>query len=307
MEASLDAPLSDPAGTRPGWRVSMRGGHSSEGSTHGSSTLTELLDAAVARGMRTYGLSNHAPASDARFLADDERAAGIDIRQRFAQFEAYAALSKAAVEDYAGRLEVLRGFEAEVVPTATYVEDMSKLRERYGFEYVVGSVHFVGEMPIDVSRELFDVAVARLGGLEQLLVRYYQEVARMIEGLRPEVVGHFDLPRLLSDGHPAHESRRVTATANEALEVIAGVGSLLEVNTSGYRKGLRWPYPAPQPVRRAAELRIAMTFSDDSHQAAQVGSHLETARAYLQGCGVRSIGALGRAADGSIERREIGL
>jgi histidinol-phosphatase (PHP family) len=300
----MDAPPPALRETRAGWYVSMHGGHSSEGSTHGSSTLQEMLDAAVKRGMRTYGVTNHAPVSDARFLADDEREAGIDLRQRFAQFEAYATLSSAAVEDYAGRLEVLRGFEAEVVPTATYVADMRKLRQRYRFEYVVGSVHFVDELPIDVSRELFEVAVNRLGGLEVMLTRYYRQVAEMVEGLRPEVIGHFDLPRLLSDGDPAHDARPVVAAATAALEAIAGVGSLLEVNTAAYRKGLRWPYPAPRLVQRAAALRIGMTLSDDSHETAQVGSHLETARAYLLSCGVGSISALGRTGDGSIVLRK---
>jgi histidinol-phosphatase (PHP family) len=289
------------------WRVSMHGGHSSEGSSHGSSTLAELLDAAVARGMRTYGVSNHAPPSETRFLYDDEIEAGIDLAGRRAQFEAYAALSAEAVATYAGRLEVLRGFEAEVVPAASYVEEMRGLRERYGFEYVVGSVHHVDELPIDVSQGLFDEAVERLGGLEGLLVRYYEQVAEMVEGLRPEVLGHFDLPRLLSEGDPAHEAPAVVAAADAALEVVAVAGSLLEVNTAGYRKGLRGPYPAPRVVRRASELGVGLTFSDDSHEVAHVGANLERARAYLLGCGVRTIGALGRASEGSIERREIPL
>jgi histidinol-phosphatase (PHP family) len=266
-----------------------------------------MLEAALAQGMRKYGLSNHAPPADARFLYDDEREAGLDLPRRFAQFEAYAALSAAAVADYAGRLEVLRGFEAEVVPTASYVADKQALRQQYGFEYIVGSVHFVDELPIDVSRELFDQAVTRLGGLERLLVRYYEQLTAMVEGLRPEVIGHFDLPRLMSEGDPAHEARSVAAAAQTALETIAGAGSLLEVNTAGYRKGLRGPYPAPWVVVRATELGIALTFSDDSHDVSQVGANLELARTYLLESGVRSIGALGRASDGSIVRREIAL
>ena len=36
--------------------------------------------------------------------------------------------------------------------------EMRELRAGYGFEYVVGSVHHVDEVPIDVSQELFDEA-----------------------------------------------------------------------------------------------------------------------------------------------------
>ncbi len=289
------------------WLVSMHGGHSSEGSAHGRSTLSEMLDAAVALGMRTFGVSNHAPASDAQFLARDEVEAGFDLDRRLAQFEAYAALSAQAVRDYAGRIEVLRGFEAEVVPAATYVEDVRALRRRYGFEYIVGSVHFVDEMPIDVSRVEFQEAASRLGGLERLLVRYYDQVAEMVEGLRPEIVGHFDLPRLMSEGHPAHDAPAVVQAADRALEAIARHSALLEVNTAGYRKGLDGPYPTRRIIHRAVDLGIGLTLSDDSHSATDVGSGLEAARDLLLGCGVRTLSALGRTSTGLIERREVAL
>jgi histidinol-phosphatase (PHP family) len=285
----------------------MHGGHSSEGSTHGSSTLAEILDAAIERGMVTYGVSNHVPTSEPRFLYDDELAAGLDLDGRMAQFERYAQLSAEAVEAYAGRLEVLRGFEAEVVPSTSYVADMQGLRERYGFEYVVGSVHWVDERPIDVSQELFDEAVGRIGGLEAFLVRYYRHVAEMIEGLRPEVVGHFDLPRLFSEGDPAHDAQIVRAAGEQALALVAEQGGLLELNTAGFRKGLRGAYPAPWVIERAVELGVAVTFSDDSHHVDHVAADLEKARAYLLAYGVRSIGSLGRASDGGLERRDIPL
>jgi len=285
----------------------MHGGHSSEFSAHGSSTLADILDTAIERGMVSYGVSNHVPTTDARFLYDDELEAGMDLDARFAQFEAYAAASAEAVRTYAGRLEVLRGFEAEVVPTTTYVADMQRLREQYGFEYIVGSVHFVEELPIDVSQELFDQAVTQLGSLEAFLIRYYEHVAEMVDGLRPEVVGHFDLPRLLSEGDPAHGAPAVRAAAEAALARIAETGALLEVNTAGFRKGMRGAYPAPWAVQRSVELGISLTFSDDSHHVDHVAADLEKARAYLLAYRVRTIGSLGRAADGSIERREIPL
>ncbi|MDA0351692.1 MAG: histidinol-phosphatase [Chloroflexi bacterium] len=296
----------DQPDSRP-WRVSMHGGHSSEGSSHGRSTLTEILETAVARGMVTYGVSNHAPPSAERFLYDDERAAGLDLAGRRAQFEVYAAASAAAVDTFAGRLEVLRGFEMEVVPTASYVTEMQELRQRHGFDYAVGSVHHVEELPIDVSPALFDEAAARCGGLEGLLVRYYQRVTEMVIALRPEVVAHFDLPRLFAEGDPAHAAAGPRTAASEALRVIADQGALLEVNTAGFRKGLRGAYPAPWVVEEARDLGIALTFSDDSHHVDHVAADLEKARAYLLAYRVRTIGSLGRATDGLIERREIPL
>ena len=158
-----------------------------------------------------------------------------------------------------------------------------------------------------MSRELFDAAAERAGGLQELLIRYYEHVAEMVDGLQPEVVGHFDLPRLLSEGDEAHDAPEVRATAEAALRVIAERDALLEVNTAGYRKGLRGAYPAPWVVERARDLGIALTLGDDSHHVDHVAADLEKARAYLLAYKVRSIGTMGRASDGSIERREIAL
>jgi histidinol-phosphatase (PHP family) len=289
------------------WRVSMHGGHSSEFSAHGSSTLEELLERAIERGLATYGVSNHALAADARFLYDDEVEAGLDLRARFAQFEAYAAASEEAARAYSGRLEVLRGFEAEVVPSASYAADMRRLRGQFGFEYVVGSVHWVDETPIDVSEALFNESVARRGGLEPFLVRYYELVCEMIEAIQPEVVAHLDLPRLFSEGAPAHDSRAVWAAIDRVLRATAAQGALLEVNTAAYRKGLHEPYPRSEIVKRAAELGVEFTFSDDSHHVNHVGAGLDEARKFLIANGVEAVGSLGRDAGGSIFRRAASL
>lgn len=288
------------------WRVSLHGGHSREFSAHASSTLAEILETAVERGMVIYGITDHAPVSEARFLYPDEVAAGLDLDSRFAQFEAYAQASREAVDAFAGRIEVLRGFETEVVPTASYVADMQQLREQHGFDYVVGSVHWIDETPIDLSAELFEEVAARLGGVEALFVRYYASVAEMVERLRPEVVGHFDLPRLYSADHEAHEASVVRAAAEDALRVIVEIGSFVEVNTAGYRKGLGGPYPAPWVIERASELGIAFTFGDDSHHVDHVAANLERARAYLLAYGVHSIGTLMREA-GAVVRAEVAL
>jgi histidinol-phosphatase (PHP family) len=129
----------------------------------------------------------------------------------------------------------------------------------------------------------------------------------MTEAIRPEVVGHFDLPRLFSNGHPVHGDPSVRAAQDEALTVIAEADALLEVNTSGYRKGLEGPYPEAGVIRRALELGVPFTLSDDSHHVDHVGAHLEETREYLLGAGVRSIACLGRASDGALEPREIVL
>ncbi len=224
-----------------------------------------------------------------------------------AQFEGFAAASAEAVHDYADRIEVLRGLEAEVVPASSYVVETQRLRARFQLDYVVGSVHWVDDHPIDVSRDLFDRAVAHAGGLAPLLVRYYRALAEMVDALRPEVVGHFDLPRLFSQGEPAHTDAGVLAARRDALAVIAQRGALVEVNTAGIRKDLGGAYPASDVVIEGRDLGVAFTLSDDSHHVDDVGLGLDEARAHLLAAGVRSVWRLRRSEHGTIERLEVPL
>jgi hypothetical protein len=63
----------------------------------------------------------------------------------------------------------------------------------------------------------------------------------MVEALRPELVGHFDLPPL-QRARTRPQSAVRAACREDALAALARRGALLKVNTAGYRKGLG-PYP----------------------------------------------------------------
>ena len=302
------------------WRVSLHGGHSGEFCDHAEGTLREMLTAAVEAGYHTFGVSEHAPRSEARFLYEKELALGWDVAKITADFDRYLHVLPALVEEFADRLIVLRGFEAEAVPAGNYVRQMRGHRERLlsdgrpAFDYFVGSVHYVAEIPIDGTPENWRLAAEACGGPEALAVRYYETVAEMIVALRPDVIGHLDLIKLnaAASGLPAFalDSPPIRRAAEGALEAAFAVNALLDLNTAGWRKGLGEPYPAPWLVQRAQERGILFCFGDDSHRPGQVGGGIAAGRDYLLRCDVREIGILTREGDrgrGPVVRRRIAL
>jgi histidinol-phosphatase (PHP family) len=302
------------------WRVSLHGGHSGEFCDHAEGALREILEAAVTAGYHTFGVSEHTPRSEARFLYSEERARGWDVAKLYDDFARYTAALPALVEEFADRLIVLRGFETEVIPTADYVRQMHGCREQRlpdgspAFDYCVGSVHFVGEIQIDGRPENFVQALEAFGGIEALAVRYYDTVAEMVEALRPEVVGHLDLIKrnveLAGLRRDALETLAVHAAAERALEAVRAHNAILDLNTAGWRKGLGEPYPAPWLVRRAEEMGVPFCFGDDSHRASEVGQGVAEARDYLLGLGVATVTVLtreGNRAHGQVTRRVVRL
>ena len=288
------------------WKVSLHGGHSGDFCEHGADSLREMLDAAVSFGYSTFGVATHSPPSSPKFLYEEEVAAGLGVVELGERFRSYSQLSKGLVADYADRIEVLRGAEIEVVPAGSYAIDVGLLREVYELDYIVGSVHWVDEIAIDVDRSEFDRAVTSSGGLESFLVRYFELVGGMISSVKPEVVGHIDLPRLYCDGASEWGSDRVLSAISDALVAARGAGCILDLNVRALSKGLSSPFPSAGIVRMASDLGVPFCFGDDSHSVADVGVGVEAGRSFLLANGVDSITALGRE-DGGVVRRVVSL
>jgi histidinol-phosphatase (PHP family) len=265
-----------------------------------------MLDAAVAGGLTTFGVTAHSPRPDSKFLYEEEVEAGFSGDDVVRQFDEYAVASLGLVDEYRGRLEVLRGAEIEVVPEAGFADEALALRERYGLDYLAGSVHWVDEVPFDTSRADFEKAVEARGGLEPFVLRYYELVGEMVEQVAPEVIGHLDLPRLYAEGAAELESAAVRRAVGSVLERVRSTGGILDLNVRAEEKGLAAPYPAPWIVRMASEVGVPFCFGDDSHSAAQVGVGIDAGRQYLLGLGVTSITKLSRV-DGVVVRVVCGL
>lgn len=292
------------------WKISLHGGHSREFCEHASSSLREMLEQAVQVGYSVFGVTEHMPRHKPEYLYAGEREKGWTVETLKERFDAYARTIRVVAQEFEGRLTVLCGFETEVVPPESYAEWVAYYRQHYGLDYCVGSVHHIEE--VDMSSESmqeFRQLVAEYGGMEAVAIAYYRQVAEMVQAVRPEVVAHLDLIRLA--GHRLGMVDQVaTPTVRREVEntlsLIREVGSLVEINTAGWRKGLPTPYPDAWIVAMGAKMGIPFCISDDSHSVQQVGFGLERAREYLLQNGVREVHFLTRH-EGALLRKSAQL
>ncbi|MDQ1255641.1 MAG: histidinol-phosphatase family, partial [Candidatus Hydrogenedentes bacterium] len=266
---------------RAPWKVSLHGGHTGEFCDHAHGTLREIVEAAVAFGYHTYGLAEHVARTEARFLYPEELEMGWDIVKIQRDFEAYAHAARQLATEFADRIEIFCGFEADNIPATGYVELTRDFRERYAFDYIVASNHYVDEILIDGHESSFARALDKYGALEPLVLRYYESLAEMVTALKPEVVGHFDVIRKRALPYGDCDTPAIRRAAESALEAVRGAGCILDLNTAAYRKGLGTPFPAPWVVLKAHAMGIPFCFGDDSHAPDQVGAGVARAREYL--------------------------
>lgn len=254
--------------------VSVHGGHSGEFCSHAHDRLDEVVHAYWARGFAWVGLTEHMPAAREDLLPPEERAAGLDAAATQERFRAYSARARELQREYAGRIQVLVGFESEA--HSGYEDFMAAWVSELEPDYIVGSVHHVHDLVIDATPELYAECAELSGGLIGLYCDYFDLQYEMLDRLHPEVVGHLDLIRLLDPRYPEHLSLpEVWRRIERNLDRIAEQGTILDVNVRALSKGQPEPYPS-RPILEAARRRgILVATGDDSHGVEGVGAHCE--------------------------------
>ncbi len=134
---------------------------------------------------------------------------------------------------------------------------------------------------------MFQIVVAAAGGIEALYTRYFDQQYALIERLRPEVVGHFDLIRLFDPDYPRHLAMpAVWARIRRNLELIRRLDLILDYNLAALKKGQAEPYVSRPILELARDLGIALVPGDDAHSVDTVGLHLARGIELLQQAGV---------------------
>jgi histidinol-phosphatase (PHP family) len=126
----------------------------------------------------------------------------------------------------------------------------------------VGSLHHVNSIPIDFSPELYVKALDQAeGSLENLYKQYFDEQYIMLQTVRPEVVGHFDLIRIFADQSVADSTLllpKVWRRVVRNLEYVIAYGGLFEINSRSWKKGLRDAYPQRDIIQVKRKERLLL-------------------------------------------------
>jgi len=175
------------------------------------------------------------------------------------------------------------GVECDFVPGAE--DRTASLLDARGFDYVVGSVHFVGERAVD--HEGWDVWEGA-GDADEVWRRYFDAVAECARSGLFDILAHPDLVKVWGRGRPQPE-RDPRHCYEPAIEAIAASGIAVEISTAGLRKPVGELYPAPAFARMCVEAGAPFALSSDAHLPEQVGFGYDRALDLLAELGVDEI------------------
>ena len=148
------------------------------------------------------------------------------------------------------------------------------LLEARDFDYVVGSVHFIGDEAVDHPG--WDVWEGS-GDPDEVWRRYFESLAECARSGLFDILAHPDLVKVWGGSRPLPE-RDLRFFYEPAVEAIAESGIAVEVSTAGLRKPVGELYPARGFAEMCVEAGAPFALSSDAHLPEQVGFAYDRAR-----------------------------
>jgi histidinol-phosphatase (PHP family) len=227
---------------------------------HAQGGVEEYVQRALNLGFDEVGCSDHAP-----LPGDYDAQHRMTLEEYYSQ---YAPAVAGVIEKYRRRIKVKRGIECDFLDWEA--EWNSKFIAENDFDFVIGSVHFVGprgeEKPL-FGRE-YDVAE-----IEALYEGYFLEIAKSASSGLFDIIAHCDMVKKFG----AFSSKRVDELIWEALNQIKKSDLCIEINASGLQKPERETYPGEKVLAIARDLKIPLTLGSDAHNPEQVGMNFDRA------------------------------
>lgn len=195
---------------------------------HARGEMEEYVRAAQKAGLVELGFADHFPLY---FLPPGERDPGLAMS--FDEFPSYIE-EVAALQSRLNPYPLRLGVEADYWPGRE--DELRRLLSGYPFDYIYGSVHFVGDWDVSDGRQS-----ARYSEVEvqELYRTYFSLIQRAAASGLFDVIGHADVVKKF--GHrpdsPLDDFYDQTARA------FARGGVCVEVNTSGLRHQAGEVYP----------------------------------------------------------------
>jgi histidinol-phosphatase (PHP family) len=233
---------------------------------HSVDAVFRFVEAAAERGVDEIGFSEHV------YYFQETRSlwsVPYHLERCVYPVEAYV---EAVVEAKRQGLSVKLGLEVDYVPGRE--EETAELLDPYPWDYLLGSIHYIGQHAVDDEPRLVDEV-----GVEEAWHRYYVTLGAAARSGLFDVLSHPDLVRMYSP-EIAWDWSGVGASLD---------GARLEVSSAGLHKPHGKLYPNPDLLREAKQRGAEITLASDAHMPQDVGRDLDRAIEHAQAAGYETV------------------
>ena len=179
---------------------------------------------------------------------------------------------------FAGHLTLRAGLE--VAEPHLYPAETAAILAALPFDYVLGSVHFVG------PNMMFDEKYFAQCTADEAYLSYFAELEKMVKQADVDIVAHFDIPARTAIPILGYEPARYEKPIRDILAIVIERGLALDVNVAGLRKPANNLMPDPLILKWYHEMGgQRLTLGSDAHTVDQLCLHLDQALQILRETG----------------------
>jgi len=178
------------------------------------------------------------------------------------------------IRDNHGEITVKTGIEIDYLPGKE--EELKTTLDRLDLDYVIGSVHYLGESTIDLSPDFY-----KDRNIDNLFEQYFERVGIAVETGLCDIIAHCDLIRIFGfKATRCPESLYRGLAKKMKLKNVA-----FELNTNGRNKPLADFYPDRRFLHIFREEKVPVCVNSDAHMPGRVGQFFDEAYDLLQKAG----------------------
>jgi histidinol-phosphatase (PHP family) len=144
---------------------------------HAVGSIHDYCEAAVKLGMTTFGISDHGPA----YWLDGDHAQP-QTQMACSSVSGYVAEALMERENYAGRIDIRVGLEADWIPGRA--DDLKAILDAHPFDYVLGSVHYI------LGQSIFSRTRWHSEDPSDVYTAYYEELCRAAASGLFDILSH---------------------------------------------------------------------------------------------------------------------
>lgn len=234
----------------------------------GYATHEEMIQAAIEKGLDEIGFSDHIclkPVEWAMRMEDIPVMTSqiIDLKQK-----------------YSGQIAVRYGIEVDYFPDME--DDIAELIKGIPLDYVIGSVHFIGNWNFDMDQSLYGKWTN-----DVLYSKYFALVQQLAKSGLFDIVGHLDIIKKFR----IYPETNQEALFEETLDIIKHNNLVVELNTGGFDRPCQEFTPSPKLLEMCFRHQIPVTLSSDAHRTSQIARYYDLAFSLLKHTGYSEIAA----------------
>ena len=156
------------------------------------------------------------------------------------------------------------GIEMDYTPGKE--KEMETFINSYPFDYVIGSVHWIGDWGIDLEiyRSEYDKR-----DIFEAYEQYFDQIVTLAESQLFSFVGHIDLIKIFK--YKPSDQAFIEKQYDRAVKVLAASGTCIEISTAGLRKPVGEIYPDPVLLKKCYDAGVGIVLCSDAHAPKHVG------------------------------------